>query len=58
MYAQIKASARHAILANIEREREGDQVDRALLKNTLEIFQEVQPVPFRLLTSSAGAGFV
>lgn len=41
VYQDIKARARAAILANMEREREGDQIDRALLKNTLEIFQEV-----------------
>ena len=43
MYHDIKGRARAAILANMEREREGDQIDRALLKNTLEIFQEVRP---------------
>ena len=44
MYHEIKARARTGILTNMEREREGDQIDRALLKNTLEIFQEVRCV--------------
>ena len=42
VYHEIKARARTGILTNMEREREGDQIDRALLKNTLEIFQEVR----------------
>ena len=51
VYQEIKPQARDGILACMEREREGDQVDRALLKNTLEIFQEVrEPV---LATSGA-----
>ena len=43
VYQEVKPRARAGILANMEREREGDQIDRALLKNTLEIFQEVTP---------------
>lgn len=42
MYQEIKVRARVAILADIEREREGDQIDKALLKNVLEIFIEVR----------------
>ena len=41
VYQEVKPRARAGILANLEREREGEQIDRALLKNTLEIFQEV-----------------
>ena len=41
VYTEVKVQARGAILALIEREREGEQVDRALLKNVLGIFIEV-----------------
>ena len=37
----MKDKARAAILQAIEKEREGDQIDRALLKNNLDIFIEV-----------------
>lgn len=37
----MKDKARAAILQAIEKEREGDQIDRALLKNVLDIFIEV-----------------
>ena len=37
----MKDQARAAILQLIEKEREGDQIDRALLKNVLDIFIEV-----------------
>lgn len=37
----MKDKARAAILSAIEKEREGQQVDRALLKNVLDIFIEV-----------------
>lgn len=37
----MKDKARAAILQLIEKEREGDQIDRALLKNVLDIFIEV-----------------
>ena len=35
---EIKERAKDAVLAMIEREREGEQIDRALLKNVLDIF--------------------
>lgn len=41
VYQRQKGNACAAILKAIEREREGDQVDRALLKNVLDIFIEV-----------------
>ena len=41
VYTEVKASARGAILQLIEKEREGEQIDRALLKNVLGIFIEV-----------------
>ena len=34
----MKRKARDAVLAMVEREREGEQIDRALLKNVLDIF--------------------
>ena len=42
MYAELKTKTRDAILALVEKERTGEQVDRALLKNVLGIFIEVQ----------------
>lgn len=41
VYKEMKDKARAAILQLIEKEREGDQIDRALLKNVLDIFIEV-----------------
>lgn len=41
VYREVKTQARAAILQLIEKEREGEQVDRALLKNVLGIFIEV-----------------
>ena len=38
VYVEIKERAKDAVLAMIERERDGDQIDRALLKNVLNIF--------------------
>ena len=38
VYVEMKRKARDAVLAMIEREREGEQIDRALLKNVLDIF--------------------
>ena len=37
VYQEIKPQARDGILACMEREREGDQVDRALLKNNTNV---------------------
>jgi len=33
VYVEMKRKARDAVLAMVEREREGEQIDRALLKN-------------------------
>lgn len=41
VYKEVKGKAREAILQLVEKEREGEQVDRALLKNVLGIFIEV-----------------
>lgn len=41
MYSEIKKAARGAMLKLIEAEREGEQIDRSLLKNVLGIYQEV-----------------
>ena len=41
VYGEMKDKARLAILQLIDKEREGDQIDRALLKNVLDIFIEV-----------------
>ena len=40
MYADVNKKARGAILRCVESEREGDQIDRTLIKNVLSIFQE------------------
>ncbi|XP_057856921.2 cullin-1 [Cryptomeria japonica] len=41
VYCEIKINARDAMIALIEREREGEQIDRSLLKNVVDIFVEV-----------------
>ena len=41
MYVEIKRKAKDAVLQLIEQEREGEQIDRALVKNVLGIFIEV-----------------
>lgn len=41
VYSDMKRKARDAMLKLIELEREGEQIDRTLLKNILGIFQEV-----------------
>lgn len=38
---EVKKKAKDAMLAAIEQERDGDQIDRSLLKNVLGIFIEV-----------------
>ena len=38
---EVKKKAKDAMLVAIEQEREGDQIDRSLLKNVLGIFIEV-----------------
>ena len=38
VYVEMKNRARVAVIALVEKEREGEQIDRALLKNVLDIF--------------------
>ena len=38
---EVKAKAKDAMLAAIEQERDGEQIDRSLLKNVLGIYIEV-----------------
>jgi cullin 1 len=40
-YEEIKQKAKEAVLQLIEKEREGELVDKTLLKNILSIFIEV-----------------
>jgi hypothetical protein len=40
VYADVKRNARSAVLKLIEREREGELIDKAVLKNILDIFIE------------------
>ncbi|KAI5680407.1 hypothetical protein M9H77_01634 [Catharanthus roseus] len=41
IYQELKGKVRDAVISLIDQEREGDQVDRALLKNVLDIFVEI-----------------
>ncbi|KAJ7977521.1 cullin 1 [Quillaja saponaria] len=41
VYTVVNANARAAVIALIDKEREGEQIDRALLKNVLDIFVEI-----------------
>ncbi|KAL3531439.1 hypothetical protein ACH5RR_010761 [Cinchona calisaya] len=41
VYRELSSKVRDAVIALIDQEREGDQVDRALLKNVLGIFVEI-----------------
>jgi len=41
VYHEIKNNVRDAVITLIDREREGEQIDRALLKNVLGIFVEI-----------------
>ncbi|KAI8467553.1 MAG: Cullin [Monoraphidium minutum] len=41
VYVEVKRRAKDAVLKLIEREREGELIDRALVKNILDIFIEV-----------------
>ncbi|KAJ8433660.1 hypothetical protein Cgig2_002331 [Carnegiea gigantea] len=41
VYQDISRKAKDAVVASIEVEREGGQIDRALLKNVLEIYVEI-----------------
>ncbi|KAG7970772.1 hypothetical protein I3843_07G101200 [Carya illinoinensis] len=38
VYQEVKANARDAVISLIDKEREGEQIDRALLKNVIDIF--------------------
>ncbi|KAF7120678.1 hypothetical protein RHSIM_Rhsim13G0015200 [Rhododendron simsii] len=41
VYEELKVAVRDAVIALIDVEREGDQIDRALLKNVLDIYVEI-----------------
>ncbi|KAG8067206.1 hypothetical protein GUJ93_ZPchr0005g14420 [Zizania palustris] len=41
IYHEIKGQVKGAVIALIDKEREGEQIDRALLKNVLDIFVEI-----------------
>ncbi|XP_030508757.2 cullin-1 [Cannabis sativa] len=41
VYREVNSKARDAVVALIDKEREGEQIDRALLKNVLDIFVEI-----------------
>ena len=43
VYVEMKRKAKDAILELIEKEREGEQIERLLLKNVLDIFMVVGP---------------
>ncbi|CAL9104269.1 cullin 1 [Musa troglodytarum] len=41
VYQEIKGKVKDAVISLIDQEREGEQIDRALLKNVLDIFVEI-----------------
>lgn len=41
VYNEIRVKVRDAVISLIDQEREGEQIDRALLKNVLDIFVEI-----------------
>ncbi|KAK8547866.1 hypothetical protein V6N13_116091 [Hibiscus sabdariffa] len=41
VYQELNAKVRDAVISLIDQEREGEQIDRALLKNVLDIFVEI-----------------
>ncbi|KAM3328331.1 hypothetical protein P3S68_033023 [Capsicum galapagoense] len=41
VYKELNSKARDAVIVLIDQEREGEQIDRALLKNVLDIFVEI-----------------
>ncbi|KAI3443144.1 uncharacterized protein J3R85_000033 [Psidium guajava] len=41
VYQELKVKVRDAVISLIDQEREGEQIDRALLKNILDIFVEI-----------------
>ena len=42
VYAEVKKQAKDAVLVSIDKERDGEQIDRSLLKNVLGIFIEAR----------------
>lgn len=63
VYEEIKIKVKDAVIALIDQEREGEQIDRALLKNILDIFVEIgmgqmecyeQDFEVPMLTDTAG----
>ncbi|KAJ1412646.1 Winged helix-like DNA-binding domain superfamily [Sesbania bispinosa] len=41
VYMEVRANTRKAVITLIDKEREGEQIDRSLLKNVLDIFVEI-----------------
>ncbi|XP_061369357.1 cullin-1-like [Gastrolobium bilobum] len=41
VYMEVRANAREAVITLIDKEREGEQIDKSLLKNILDIFVEI-----------------
>ncbi|CAI8604721.1 unnamed protein product [Vicia faba] len=41
VYMEVRANASKAVITLIDKEREGEQIDRSLLKNILDIFVEI-----------------
>ncbi|KAG6396316.1 hypothetical protein SASPL_142464 [Salvia splendens] len=41
VYQELHVKARDAVISLVDQEREGEQIDRALLKNVLDIFVEI-----------------
>ncbi|VVA29651.1 PREDICTED: cullin-1 [Prunus dulcis] len=41
VYREVNANVRVAIIGLINKEREGEQIDRALLKNVIDVFVEI-----------------
>ncbi|KAJ8470418.1 hypothetical protein OPV22_024761 [Ensete ventricosum] len=41
VYQEVKGKVKDAVISLIDQEREGEQIDRALLKNVLDIFVEI-----------------
>ncbi|WJX79729.1 Cullin-1 [Trifolium repens] len=41
VYMEVRANARKAVIDLIDKEREGEQIERSLLKNVLDIFVEI-----------------
>ncbi len=59
MYSEVRRKAKDALLRMIEKERDGELVDRVLIKNILGIFIEVRartPPSRTSLTSGTPAG--